>query len=171
MATNMIDYRNTIFENPILTKIHGEPTFEGICTLHRKLMVNAQTVHSDLGGGEFGHLGLVLSPDRYTMISNAKYNCANHPGQCIIPAGTTKHMARTIRDQHTERMRSFRKMIGVENALKQQIFSSVEPQYLLALRNSTTGKLNGTIAEIIKHLFQVYRQVIPQTLFEQEQKV
>ena len=63
MATNMVDYRNTVFEHLILTKIHGEPTFEVIRTLHRELMVNAQTVHSDLGGGEFGHLGLVLSPD------------------------------------------------------------------------------------------------------------
>ena len=67
-------------------------------------MINAQTVHSDLGSGAFGHLGLVLSPDRYAMISNAEYHRATHPGQCIIPAGTTQHMARTIRDQHTERM-------------------------------------------------------------------
>ena len=105
------------------------------------------------------------------MISNAEYHRANRPGQYIIPAGTTQHMARTISDQYTEHMRSFREMIRVENALKQQIVAAVEPQYLLALRNSTTGKLNGTIAEIIKHLFQVYGQVTPQTLFKQEQKV
>ena len=48
---------------------------------------------------------------------------------------------------------------------------AVEPQYLQALRDSTTGRLNGTIAQIIKHLFQVYGRVTPQVLYEQEQKV
>ena len=171
MTTNTVDYRNTVFEHPTLTKIHGEPTFEGIRTIHQELMINAQTVHSDLGGGANGHLGLVLSPRRYALLSNAEYNRPIHPGQLVIPPGTTLHMARTMRDQHTERSRVFREMIGVENALKQQIVAAVEPQYLQAMRDPVTGKLKGTIAEMIKHLLDVYGQVTPQTLFEQEQKV
>ena len=167
----VVDYRNTVFEHPNLTKIHGEPTFEGIRQLHKELMVNAQTVYSDLGGGAHGHLGLVLSPRRYSLISNADFVRPVHPGQLVIPAGTTMHMARTLKEQHTERLRVFRETTGVENSLKQQVVSAVEPQYIEALRNPTTGKLNGTIAEIIKHLFDVYGRVTPQMLFEQEQKV
>ena len=101
MATSLVDYRTTVFEYPTLTKIHGEPTFEGIKTLHKELMINAQMVHSDLGGGAYGHLGLVLSPCRYGLIRNALYNRPLHPGQLVIPAGTTLHLARTMRDQHT----------------------------------------------------------------------
>ena len=60
----------------------------------------------------------------------------------------------------------------MENALKQQVVTAVGPQYIEALRDPATGRLNGTIAvEIIRHLFHVYDRVIPQTLFEQEQKV
>ena len=44
-----------------LTQIHGELTYEGVHKLRKELMVNVQTVHSDLGGGAHGHLGLVLS--------------------------------------------------------------------------------------------------------------
>ena len=171
MTTNTVDYRNTVFEHPTLTKIHGEPTFEGIRTIHQELMINAQTVHSDLGGGAHGHLGLVLSPRRYALLSNAAYNRPVHPGQLVIPAGNTIHMARTMRDQHNDRQRVFREMVGVENALKQQIVAAVEPQYIQALRDPVTGKLNGTIYDIIKHLMDVYGRVSPQTLFEQEQKV
>ena len=73
MTSTTVDYRNTVFEHPTLTRIHGEPTFEGIHHLHKELMINAQTVHSDLGGGTHGHLGLVLSPQRYPLIRNAAY--------------------------------------------------------------------------------------------------
>ena len=118
MATHTVDYRNTVFEYPTLTKLHGEPTFEGVRLLHKELMVNSQTVHSDLGGGAHGHLGLVLSPRRYALISNAQYNRPQHPGQLVIPAGTTLHMARTMRDQHNERLRVFKEVTSVENILK-----------------------------------------------------
>ena len=93
MATNMVNYQTMVFEHPNLTRIHGEPTFESIKKLHKEIMVNAQTVHSDLGGGAYGHPGLTLSPQRYALISNAAYNQPQHPGQFIIPAGTTQHMA------------------------------------------------------------------------------
>ena len=78
-------------------------------------------------------------------------------------------MARTTRDQHTERLRIFREETAVENSLKQQIVGAVEPQYLQALQDSTTGQFNGTVAEVVKHLFHVYGRVTPQVLYEQEQ--
>ena len=128
MATHLVDYRTTVFEYPTLTKLHGESTFEGVQILHKELMVNAQTVHSELGGGTHRYLGLVLSPGRYALVSNVPYNRPQHPGQLVIPAATTLHMARTLKDQHTERLRVFRKVTAVENALKQQIVGAVEPQ-------------------------------------------
>ena len=163
--TNTVNYRNIVFEDPNLTKIHGKPTFEGIHMIHQELMINVHTVHSDLVGGAHDHLGLVLSPRQYALLSNAEYNRPIHPGQLVIPAGTTQHMARTIRDRHSKQKRVFRERIGVENALKQQVVAAVEPQYIQALRDPVTGRLNGTIAEVIKHLFQVYGHVTPQTLF------
>ena len=168
MTTHTVDYQTTVFEFQNLTRIHGEPNFETIKKLHRELMINAQTVHSDLGGGAHGHLGLTLSPGRYALLSNAEYHQPRHPGPLAIPPGTTQHMARTMKEQHTERIRVFKEVTGVENALKQQIVTAVEDQYLAALRDATTGKLNGTIHEVIRHLFEVYGRVSPQTLFEQE---
>ena len=56
MAAHMVDYHSTVFKHPTFTRIHGEPTFEAIRTLQKEVMVNAQTVHSELGGGANGHL-------------------------------------------------------------------------------------------------------------------
>lgn len=49
-SLSTIDYWNTAFETANLTKIHGEHTFEAIRTLKREIIINAQSVHSALGG-------------------------------------------------------------------------------------------------------------------------
>ena len=134
-----IDYRNSCFEIANLSRIHGEPTFEAIRTLQKEILINAQCVHSDLGGGAHGHLGLVVAPRAYALHSNAPYRKPEHPGPLIIAAGTTLHMSNTLRDQHKERLRVFREVQGVEQALRQQIVSAIEPQYLEAFRSSDTG--------------------------------
>ena len=90
----------------------------------------------------------------------------------IIPAGTTQYITRTKRDQHTERLRVFKEVTEVENTLKQQIVSAVDHQDLEALRDDpTTGRLSGSIYEVIHHLFHVYGKVAPQILYEQVQEV
>ncbi len=84
MATSTVDYQNTFFKHANLTKIHGEPTFESIRILQREIIVNALSVHSDLGGGAHGHIGLVLSPQEYALHSDAAYECPQHPRQLVI---------------------------------------------------------------------------------------
>ena len=55
--------------------------------------------------------------------------------------------------------------------MKQQIVAAVEPPYIEALRDPTTGRIQAPVADVIRQLFQVYGKVTPQTLYEQEQKV
>ena len=46
-----IDYVNTYFDFPVLTRIHGEPTYETLKVLKKQLQANAATVNCVLGGG------------------------------------------------------------------------------------------------------------------------
>ena len=62
MTSTNIDYVDTYFELPTLTKIHGEPTYFQLKELKNELKSNATSVTTDLGGGGHGHLGLVLTP-------------------------------------------------------------------------------------------------------------
>ena len=69
MSASSINYRDTVFAHHDLTRIHGEPTFSALKLLTREVKANAMAVHSTLGGGAHGHLGLVLSPAQYADVS------------------------------------------------------------------------------------------------------
>lgn len=173
MASNpsWIDYRNNAFEIVNLTKIHGEPTFESICVLQREIIINSQCVHTHLGGGAHGHMGLVMSPQEYAMHSNAAYLRLVHPGPLLIPPGVTQQFADTLREQHKEQVCLFCEVQGVDQALRQQIATAIEPQYLEAFHDDATGRIQMSVAALIQQLYRVYGKVTPQKLQDQTEKV
>ena len=165
-----IDYK-VYFEFSTLTKIHGDPTFDSIKTLHNQLKTNSQTIPSNLGGGAHGHLGLVLNAAQYALLSNAPFIHPEHPGTLVIPPNTTQHMSTTMREQHTETLRVFNEVNAVEKSLRQPIITAVEPSYLAALRNRQTNSINSSIDQIISHLYDTYDNVTPRSLQDYEDRV
>ena len=67
-----IDYKSTHFEYLELTRIHGEPTTSDLITLKREINTNTLTVHTTLGRGQHGHLGLVCTAAVYATIPNTQ---------------------------------------------------------------------------------------------------
>ena len=61
MATTRIDYASTYFPYKTRTPIVGEPTYKALKRLKNELRANASSVDTDLGGGDHGYLGLVLT--------------------------------------------------------------------------------------------------------------
>ena len=171
MTTSSVNYRETFFEKKELTKIRGEPTYESLQLLIKELKANASTVHSNLGGGEFGLLGLVISPTSYEMISETPFVRPTHPGSLTIPQGTTQHAARTLKEQHEEALQVFHEVNNVDKALKQQIVEAVETTYLTPLRNRTTNTINMTVYEVVEHLFTNYGDIDPNDLNTRETTV
>lgn len=66
MSIQAINYHENLFPKPDLTKIIGIPTYDTLHTLQLELKTNAQSVHSNLGGGNHGHL-LRPSPNSCTV--------------------------------------------------------------------------------------------------------
>lgn len=93
MTSGTVDYKSNFFELPTLTRIHGEPTYETLQRLHNEFKTNAGAVPSTLGGDNHGHLGLVLSPARYALISNVPYRRPPMPGLLVYPPNCTDQMA------------------------------------------------------------------------------
>jgi hypothetical protein len=164
-----IDYCSIFFANPNLTPIQGEPDADALITLKNQLKANASSVPSNLGGGNHGHLGLVLSPATYALVSNTPFVTPAHPGVLAIPNGTTAAMSTVLKDQHTERMRLFREVTGVEKALKQQIIKALDKEWLLAIADHNTQSLSGTVAQILEHLFETYGYVSQAMLEKKEE--
>jgi hypothetical protein len=102
-----INYRETFFEFPELTKIHGKPTSESLYKLRNELKANAQSVYSNLSDGAHGHLALILSNAQYALLTDIPFERPIHPGALVIPANTTGPMATVMKDEHHERLRLF----------------------------------------------------------------
>ena len=118
------------------------------------MKANAIAVVSDLGGGHFGHLGLVLSPVEYVLISNIPYVRPAHPGALIIPHGTAHHEAVRLREDKQREHSFFGETIQVEKALIKQIVASIDPEYLKELRDDATSTITLDIPAILQHLFR-----------------
>ena len=62
------NYKDVLFDQENLTPIHGEPTLEILHKFRNKIKSNAKSVYSNIGGGEHGHIYLVLTNTYYTLI-------------------------------------------------------------------------------------------------------
>ena len=163
-----IDYKNNQFEYTELTRIIGEPTTATLIVLLKEVRANASSVHTDLGGGEDGHLGLVCAPAAYRALvpEGTAYVRPVNPGRLQLLPTMTQYAIAQARDEHAETTRVFREVLGVERALRQQLVTAIDPKYLRALRTPGTNKLTQTIPEIFDHLFATYGDVTPQDLRE-----
>ena len=170
-TTSSVNYRETHFEYPTLTPIRGEPTADTLILLRKQLKANAKSVPSNLGGGNFGHLGLVIPPNRYNLISNIPFDRPNHPGLLVIPPGTAQHAAATMRDLQAEQMRVFKEVNAVDQALIQQINQAVEDDYLTPIRDRTTNSINLPVFDVLDYLGNTYGHVTEEILQEREDRV
>jgi hypothetical protein len=92
MSIPTVNYREVFFEHPDLSRIIGIPTYETLHTLNQELKSNAISVHSNLGGGQHGHLGLVISPNAYALLSNMPYARPGYPAPLAIPQNASHHL-------------------------------------------------------------------------------
>ena len=156
------NFRENYFQHPELTKIIGEPNHTSLTTLLNELKANAQSVHSNLGGGAHGHLGLVLSTLDYASVAPmTPYVRPRFPGSFVLENNVTNMQAQMLRDQHAENLRQFQEVEAVHNALVQQVIQAVDPMYLKALRNPITHALNVPLNQILQHLIDVYGTLTP----------
>ena len=105
--TTVPNYRETLFEYPDLSLIHGEPTYKSLRVLTNQLKANARSVHTTLGGGQHGHLGLVLTPAQYAILSPTPYIRQPRPTPLQIPAYQLPHVIQTEQARYNESLRLF----------------------------------------------------------------
>ena len=66
--TSSVKYKDSYFEHPVLTTIHRESTYETLHHLKNELKANTSSVPTNLGGGNHGYLGMVLTQAEYHRI-------------------------------------------------------------------------------------------------------
>ena len=168
MAATNIDYINTSFEYPVLSKIQGQPTYPTLKTIKDKLKANATSVPTDLGRGSNRHLGLVLTLVKYALVDSISYVEPAHPGTLIIPVGTTQHESTRLREEHKEAVQLFREVTNVKKALLKQLGQAVLTVYLKRFRNTQTNTITTPLPVLLEHLFTTYGAIEEEDLREKE---
>jgi hypothetical protein len=164
MSASQINYRESYFQHPSLTKISGDPTYTSLAKLEKECKANGKSVRSTLGGGNQGHLGLVSTALAYERSSPGVPFV--RPDLPVLPALAESTAAQIADARHTydDNMEIFKSCNLIERTIVQQINTALDEDVLADLIDDETGLLTGTVPEILQSLFDTYGAITPQSL-------
>jgi hypothetical protein len=172
MSTKLPSVTDTYFQHKVLTRLHGQPTYETLQTLATEIKANAASVPSTLGGGHLGHLGLILSDARYaTLAATIPWISPANPGPFTPPTTGTSSQIEAAKDVWRESKLEFDLCQATEKALIAQIVAAIDPIYLRALLNRVTGQYSNDIRSVLQHLFSTHGKITPQQVKAKESAV
>ena len=164
MSSINIDYVDTYFEFPSLTRIQGEPTYKFLKKVKDELPANITSIITVLGGGVHIHLRLVLSAVDYALVLIEPYTRPTHPGTLVIPPGTAQHEVSRLHNDHKDAICLFHETIDVEKALLKKLVTTLEPEYLKSQRNKHTNAIKHPFDKVLDHLFENMALWLPVSL-------
>ena len=160
------------FPYPTIACFPGRPDFDAIASVHTKLKANAASIHSNLGGGAHGLLGLALQPGTYTVLTGHVFVPPQNPGPTAnLPEGLTGNQINELVREYESQLKLWRNYNQVEQALKQQLISSFDEIYLSSLRNRHTGFSGITLLTMLQHLYDTYGDITPTELEDNDMRM
>eukprot|EP00957_Ditylum_brightwellii_P173668 13222469-Ditylum_brightwellii.AAC.1 len=117
------------FLQQVIPKIQGKLTYSSIKALQKILMVNAASVATTLGGGNHGHLALVMNTARYLALSGgAPFVPPQNPGPVPVPPTPFMMAAQMelLRQQHQANLLAFHTCRNTDTVLKNQLLAAVD---------------------------------------------
>ena len=69
LSSNTTHYRDLYFEQKKLSRISGEPSFTSLQQVLLELKANALSVPSQLGGGAYGFIGIIIFDPTYATLA------------------------------------------------------------------------------------------------------
>jgi hypothetical protein len=168
MSTITVDTVDTIYIsfNDKATKLVGTPNIDTLRALRNQLKSNAANLQSNLGGGNHGDLGLILSDAAYAFAApGTPYIRPANPGQLpTFPGTPTGPQIAAIERLHRVELFEFNRYKNVEAALKRFLIHSVDDIFIHALHQQHIGYANRTTRELLEHMFLSYGRVHPDDL-------
>ena len=158
----------TKVEYLILTKVVGTLDYMSLKIIKDELKANAASIHSNLGGGTQGHLGLVMPPIEYADVSGTPYVRHLLPIAPVIPQGTTQHVATRLREDYKDELRLFQEMTALEKYLIKLISHAIPSIFLKPFRNRSSNAITTDIPTILTTLFADHGQIPEEELLMEE---
>ena len=163
MTTTTIMAGKDLYPYPTLTKITGEPTYTSINILQREIYANALAIDSPFGGGQHGHLGVVMDNASYAnAVAGVVFNAPVHPGNAPVHAAGTTQPVITAADRAYDRsLQDYNTFRHTVRELKQQLIAAVDPLYINMLEDDMFGYANVAPRDILDHLKTTYGKLTP----------
>jgi hypothetical protein len=134
------DIRNEVHKE-MATKIFGQP----------KLIVITAAIPTSLGGGNYGHAGMIIDQAKYLLMTGTPFNNPQNPG--VYPTNIAENAANGVRARkealHKELIREYEIYCGVEQTLKDIILKAINNDYLLEIEDKILGYLNQAPRQMI----------------------
>ena len=146
-----------------LTPIDGKPTNTTLQVLQRQLYTNARSVPSARGGGNHGHLAMVLSAPDYLLRTGVPFIIPVHPGPPPEAVGTSAAIAVAIRN-YNDALADVTLFNSLSAALTSQILTAVNASFLSALEDPDFGFGDVTPLTMLDHLRSEYGTMTPEEL-------
>ena len=162
------------FEIPILTKFPQDkrPNAYHVRLLKKELSANAMGIATSLGGGHYGHTGLLLPAAEYAALPNSAPFVI--PGRPDLPAlGGGAGAAASINAQTTYRdqTHTYDLCHAVIRGLKAQLMEAVPRIYIEAVESPDYGFATVTLETILTHLRTTYGTITQDDLQENLEKL
>lgn len=140
------------------TKIDGQPTDEDLNLLVEECTTAASSVLTRNGGGEHGHVGIILEEAEYIAMSNggAKYVTPTNPGAYPATVDENDAIARERQiAEHKMSAAEYETHLAVESFMRERIVECIDPEWLAQLKSTTMGFNHRKPLELIDHLRSV----------------
>jgi hypothetical protein len=147
-------------------KITGEPCYNDIRQLRTVIYENAASYNTPLGGGNHGHLGMVMPALTYDNVSLTPWVDPPEPAADVIieqNAPTAAQIAKAHRT-HSQALKARREFQNLDRALTRVIIEAIEPLYLKPFHGEYIGLLGKTTKQLLESLITSYGYILPQEL-------
>ena len=153
----------SLFPHPELTPLpaDGKPDYASLKIIHQQLNANAMAVPSDLGGGNHGHLPLVIPAAQFDAIPNTTpWIAPVHPGpNPVYPPTPTGPQIAAIDRRYKHDLEVFKCNGATEAILKRLLIAAVQDTYIKSLKDENFGYANVTTLTLLTHLDTTYGTV------------
>lgn len=136
------------------TIIDGQPTDEDLNQLQKECINAAASISTTNGGGQHGHVGMIMDEADYIKISHnaERFVIPTNPGP--YPATVDQDIIVRERQvaEHKAEQAEFETYRGVENFLRKAIVKSVGHEWIAELESEELGFNHRTPKELLDHL-------------------
>jgi hypothetical protein len=187
------DVEDSLKDYPI-TKIDGQPDEESLSKLKLELAEGLASIPTLNGGGQHGHIGLIIPATEYTAFSHngARYEIIANPGPYPAHVDATDAVLRERQvAEHKGEIKEYEMQLGAASWARKAIISAVDEEWVSEIKNQHVGfnhlmpldiiahleTIGGTldfmdVTELQSELFKPWDQVeAPTTLFERQDKI